>query len=269
MYLADYHVHSRISKDCSVPMEEMAAAAVAAGLNEICFTDHLDVVDWRRERQPAVFDWGALEEAFSGAQARWGEKVRLRLGIELGDVPFNQAHAENLMASAPNLDFIIGSIHLPTDRISPLDLYHYRPQDETAAYRCMEDYLELALKLAKWGRFSALGHLTLPLRYFNGLLGYQLTFDRYGAEIEEILRTLIQNGCGIELNTNRGDTPLPDGKWLRRYRELGGEIITLGSDAHSTGMLGCAIQESQRLLRDCGFKNFCTFERLRPIWHQL
>lgn len=269
MYLADYHVHSRISKDCSVPMAEMAAAAAAAGLDEVCFTDHLDVVDWRKERQPVAFDWAALEEEFSRAQAQWGEKIRLRLGIELGDVVFNQPHAEALMAAAPPLDFVIGSIHLPSETISPLDLYHYRPQNEAEALRCIEDYLELALQMAKWGKFSVFGHLTLPLRYLNGLQGYQLSFDRYGAEVEEILRTLIQNGCGIELNTNRGKAPLPDEKWLRLYRKLGGEIITLGSDAHSTSMLGCAIKENQRLLRNCGFKKFCTFERMRPIWHQL
>lgn len=78
-----------------------------------------------------------------------------------------------------------------------------------------------------------LGHLTLPLRYLNEKQGFHLTFDDFGAEVEEILRTLIQNGCGIELNTNRGSTPLPDATWLRLYRSLGGEIITLGSDAHT------------------------------------
>jgi len=269
MYLADYHIHSRVSKDCAVPMWEMAEAAVAAGLDEVCFTDHLDAVDWRKGRQPVSFDWRALEGDFSQAQEQWGSQVRLRLGIELGDAVFDLPHAERLMAAAPPLDFAIASVHMPSTAISEQDLYHYRPVDEAAALRCMEDYLELILHLAKWGQFSVLGHLTLPLRYFNELQGYQLSFDRYGAEIEEILQTLIQKGCGIELNTNRGKTPLPDGKWLRLYRRLGGEIITIGSDAHSTAMIGCAVRESQRLLRNCGFHRFCTFEKREPVWHAL
>ena len=95
------------------------------------------------------------------------------------------------------------------------------------------------------------------------------TFDGFEAEMEEILRILIQQGRGIELNTNRGNTPLPDAKWLRMYRSLGGEIITLGTDAHSRRYVGCAIQERQRLLRECGFKRFCTFDQMQPVWHAL
>ena len=93
--------------------------------------------------------------------------------------------------------------------------------------------------------------------------------DAFEEEIRYILRTLIEKGVGIELNTNRGNTPLPDAKWLKIYRELGGEIITLGSDAHSTGYVGCCIREGQQLLRECGFTRFCTFERMQPIWHEL
>ena len=88
-------------------------------------------------------------------------------------------------------------------------------------------------------------------------------------EIEEIFRTLLDRGCGIEVNTNRGNTPLPDEKWLRMYRELGGRIITLGSDAHADHQVGWAIRERQELLKRCGFTEFCTFENMQPIWHEL
>ena len=134
----------------------------------------------------------------------------------------------------------------------------------------MADYLELVRQLANWdGTYSVLGHLTLPLRYLNENRGFHLTFDGFEAEIEEILRILIQKGRGIELNTNRGHTPLPDEKWLRMYRRLGGEIITLGTDAHDPRYVGCAIRERQELLRQCGFRRFCTFRRMEPVWHEL
>ena len=74
---------------------------------------------------------------------------------------------------------------------------------------------------------------------------------------------------GSEVNTNRGRTPLPDEKWLRLYADMGGEIVTLGTDAHSAGFVGCAIRERQELLRRCGLRRFCTFEKRRPIWHEL
>ena len=82
--------------------------------------------------------------------------------------------------------------------------------------------------------------MTLPLRYFNEMRGLHTSFDPYEAEIREILKTLIENGRGIELNVNRGNTSLPDAKWLRIYRELGGELITLGTDAHSPEHVGFA-----------------------------
>ena len=118
-------------------------------------------------------------------------------------------------------------------------------------------------------RFTVLGHLTLPLRYFNEMRGLHTSFDPYEAEIREILKTLIENGRGIELNVNRGNTPLPDAKWLRIYRELGGELITLGTDAHSPEHVGRFIRERQTLLKECGFTRFCTFEKQMPVWHAL
>ena len=96
-----------------------------------------------------------------------------------------------------------------------------------------------------------------------------MSFDPFGGEIEDIFRALIQNGCGIEVNTNRGHTPLPDEKWLRLYRSMGGEIITLGSDAHTPDFAGCAIREGQALLKACGFGRFCTFDGGAPVWHEL
>lgn len=122
---------------------------------------------------------------------------------------------------------------------------------------------------AKLGGFTVLGHLTLPLRYFNEMRGLHTSFDPYEAEIREILKTLIENGRGIELNVNRGNTPLPDAKWLRIYRELGGELITLGTDAHSPEHVGRFIRERQALLKECGFTRFCTFEKQMPVWHAL
>lgn len=269
MYLADYHTHSRISPDARRSMTEMAEAAIAAGLDELCFTDHMEPVGWGLTTPRESYDWAALSEEFAAAQAAVGDRIRLRLGVELGDAPWAVDNTERLLAQAPPLDFMIGSIHMLSQQYNGIDLYFYDPPNETEARRGMADYLGQVRKLARWGKFSVLGHLTLPLRYLNENRGFQLSFDGFEAEIEEILQILIENGCGIELNTNRGHTPLPDGKWLRMYRRLGGEIITLGTDAHNRRYVGCAIREGQQLLRQCGFTRFCTFEKMRPIWHEL
>ena len=84
-----------------------------------------------------------------------------------------------------------------------------------------------------------------------------------------VFRALIENGCGIECNVNRGNTPLPDAKWLRLYHELGGEIITIGTDAHTPEFVGMRARETQELLKSCGLNYVCTFEKKKPVFHKI
>lgn len=270
MYLADYHVHSRVSPDAGDSMTALAEAAVAAGLDEICFTDHVEPIVWASTELRGPYDWSVLTAEFDAARAAMGDRIKLRLGIELGDACWNFAHTEKLLADAPPFDFIIGSVHMLSERYKGLDLYYFDPQTEEEACAGIADYLGQVKELAEWGRFDVLGHLTLPLRYLNENRGWNLSMDRFGEEIADIFSILNRKGIGIELNTNRGGTPLPDAMWLRLYESMAPEpVITLGTDAHDTGFVGCAVRERQELLRECGFTRFCTFEKRRHIWHSL
>ena len=269
MYLADYHTHSRISSDGRVPMAEMAEAAIAAGLQELCFTDHVAPVYWGNLRPRDTFPWEELLAEYELAKSVIGDRITMRLGVELGDMTRNFEGAKTLRANMPELDFIIGSLHTMTEPYGCVDLSKFLPKTETEVRAGLQVYLDQLKEIVEWGEFSVLGHLTLPLRYLNEEQGLHVTFDAFEEDLRYLFRTLIEKGVGIELNTNRGNAPLPDAKWLKLYRELGGEIITLGSDAHSTGYVGCQIRENQRLLRECGFRYFCTFEKLRPVWQEL
>lgn len=269
MYLADYHTHTRFSPDAGDSMTAMAQAAIDAGLHEICFTDHVEPLTWGGLEKRGPYDWPRLTADFEAAQQAVGHRIRLRLGMELGDAQWAPEHTRTLLRDAPDFDFVIGSIHILSRKYQGEDLYTYAPADEAEAQEVLADYLEEVLALAKLGGFNVLGHLTLPLRYFNEMRGFHVSFAPYEEQIREIFRALISNGRGIELNVNRGNTPLPDEKWLRLYRELGGELITLGTDAHSTAHVGRFIRERQALLRACGFRRFCTFEKQAPIWHEL
>ena len=249
MYLADYHMHSRVSPDARHSMTEMAEAALRAGMNEVCFTDHIEPVAWNGRDPIEFYDWGALSEEFREAREALGDRIQLRLGIELGEAVLDLPRTAELLKDAPELDFIIGSTHILSERFGFVDMYFFHPEDEEEALLGIGDYLGLVRQTAEWGQFDVLGHLTLPLRYLNENQGFHLSFDPFEAEVEGILRTVVQKGRGIELNTNRGNTPLPDEKWLRMYRDLGGEIITLGTDAHTPEFAGCAVREMQDLLR--------------------
>ncbi len=269
MYLADDHTHTRFSPDAHNSMTAMAQAAMAAGLDEICFTDHVEPLVWGSTELRKPYDWTLLTEDFRAAQEAVGDRIRLHLGMELGDAQWAPEHVRVLLKDAPAFDFIIGSVHLLSARYHGEDLCVFAPENEEQAQEALEDYLEEVLALARLGGFSVLGHLTLPLRYFNEMRGLHVSFDPHEEQIREILKTLIENGRGIELNCNRGNTPLPDGKWLKLYRELGGEIITLGTDSHSPEYVGQSVRERQALLRECGFARFCTFEGQKPVWHAL
>ncbi len=268
-YLADLHTHSDRSPDASASMKDMAAAAVRAGLQELCFTDHVEPLVWGRTGLRGPYDWESWQSEFAAAQAAWGDQIRLCLGVELGDAVWAPEHCQRLLGSAPPLDFIIGSIHMLSPALGGADLYSFDPKDEAEARAGLADYLQQVRALAELGGFDVLGHLTLPLRYLNEGRGHDWSFDGFEAEIEEIFRILIHSGRGIELNTNRGNMPLPDEKWLRMYRSAGGEIITLGTDAHGPQHVGRAIGRGQELLRQCGFTRFCTFQSRQPVWHEL
>ena len=269
MYFADYHTHSRVSPDAFSSMTEMAEAAIRQGLQEICFTDHVEPIWFGSTAPRKIYDWAPLTEEFRAAQAAVGDRIRLRLGVELGDAVWDLDRSEAIMARAPALDFVIGSIHILSERMDGRDLYSLAPRDEAETRACLADYLGQIRRLARWGGFHVLGHLTLPLRYLNENRGMHVSFDGFEAEMEAIFRTIIPKGIGIELNTNRGNTPLPDAKWLKLYRGMGGEVITLGTDAHAPAAVGCAIREGQALLRECGFRRFCTFRQGQPVWHDL
>jgi len=268
MYLADYHLHSRWSMDARYPMAEMVRAAVSAGLDEVCFTDHVEILSSGSDARN-TFDWAALEQEYASALAAADGRIAVRLGVEFGEAPRDLSYSEQLLREMPPLDFIIGSQHQLSGRFGNEDLYFASTGDPVLSQAQIRDYLEMVLRLAKWGKFSVLGHLTLPLRYMNENHGLHMSFDGLEAEVEEIFRALIANGCGIEVNTNRGHAPLPGEKWLKLYRRCGGTLVTLGSDAHSPDFVGCCIAEGQALLKACGFREFATFSQMRPVFHEL
>lgn len=177
--------------------------------------------------------------------------------------------AEHLMQNAPPLDFVIGSVHMAGKKFHYKDLYYIEKADEAYYDSIIDSYLEDVLALARWGEFQVLGHLTLPLRYINENYGEHMTFAHHMDQVEEIFRTIIPKGLGIECNTNRGNESLPGADILRLYRRLGGEIITLGSDAHRPEDVGCFIRQRQELLRECGFRYFTTFTGGKPEFKEL
>lgn len=269
MYLADYHVHSAWSPDGKHTIEALAARAVEIGLHELCITDHVDTYYWKGYTPRDTFCWDEPKADYARAVERFGDRLKLRLGAELGEAYWSFERMEKILAEAPPLDFCIGSVHMAAARHGKFDLYFIKEESEEYYHDVIDGYMEDMAILAKWGKFDVLGHLTLPLRYINEHHHRSMTFEKHMHQVEDIFRIIIPKGIGIECNTNRGNAPLPSAEILKLYHDMGGEIITLGSDAHDPSFVGCRIKETQELLRSCGLRYTTTFDKHKPEFHPL
>ena len=164
-------------------------------------------------------------------------------------------------------DFIILSVHQVEDKeFWTQDFQKGRTQKE---YN--ERYYEEMLDLVKnYKNYSVLGHMDLIKRYDKA---GDYPFEKIKPIVEEILKIVIADGKGIEINTSShryglSDT-MPSGEILKLYRELGGEIITIGSDSHKPEHLGAYIRETETLLKEMGFKWFCTYRNMQPTFYEL
>ena len=273
-FITDYHCHSTVSPDGHNTMREMAEAAVRLGVDDLCFTDHIEPLPWDRWNEPPKekhsYDWAPMLAQFREAQEAVGGRIKLHMGAELGECSFAPDVADSFLDDAPPLDFTIGSVHCYRTASGEVnDLTWITSTDPAGWYAACESYFEEMEKLIDWGRFQVLGHITLPLRWAKELRGVELDFDRYEEQLRHVMRRAIEKGLGIECNTNRGNESLPGADILRLYRRLGGEIITLGSDAHRPADVGCFIRQRQELLRECGFRYFTTFTGGKPEFKEL
>ena len=275
--LADYHVHTEFSDDSTYPMEDVVKDAVRLGFDEICFTDHVDYgvkVDWDskeevtyRDGEPlANVDYPKYVEQVRNLQEAYQGKISLKLGMEFGVQMHTIPQFEALFSRYP-FDFILLSVHQVEDKeFWTQDFQRGRTQKE---YN--ERYYEEMLNLVNhYHNYSVLGHLDLIVRYDE--MGVY-PFARVRPYIEEILKKVIKEGKGIEVNTSSHRYGLADStpskEILCLYRELGGEVITIGSDSHKPEHLGTYLEEAKRLLKSLGFLKICTYKNMQPIFHDL
>jgi histidinol-phosphatase (PHP family) len=262
MFLADTHMHSAVSFDSTTPRRAMAKSAAQRGLSLICFTDHYDVVDENSQFQP-TFNWTAAREEHRSALESDHEGVTLCYGLELGNAHADYQAAERALEE-PGLDFVIGSVHNTGKALGWLDYYNitYTPE---LAHQHLTDYFDRMLEQVEWGKFDALGHLPYPLRYMRDRDGCDLTLAPYWEQINAILQKIVTSHIALEVNTKGFLAAREDyADLLRRYKELGGELVTCGADAHRTLEVGNLIPEAYDLMQECGFSYVTVFRQRKP-----
>lgn len=263
MYLVDYHTHTCCSPDSRAPLADMVRAARAAGLRELCTTDHCDLQ--QEDGSPlGSWDWAPILAQFDQASAQdAGADFRLLLGIELGGGQTDPRRAEELLSGAP-LDFVIGSVHNLSPAAGGRDVFFLDYATREEAMEVLDDYFASLLSLASLPCYDTLGHILYPFRYINGRAGHHITLDPWGEQLDEALRTVIRTGRAIEVNTHNG---LEVEDWrpiLERYRRLGGERVTLGSDAHRPENVAKGLSQAAELLRQTGFRYLTLYRRRQP-----
>ena len=259
----DFHVHSSVSFDSFTSARDIAVAAKEAGLKEICFTDH-----WDHHPLPTdAHDLFTLEKYSEAYDSLSVDGLTIRRGVEIGLNEWNMEDCSKFL-SERRFDFVIGSVHY-ADGYDPYYKEYWGGKTVETAYM---RYLEQTLKCVKLhSDFDVLGHLTYVCKSPENPFHAPLNYDDCHDIADEIMRIIISKGKGMEVNTSgidKGVDLLPSEKYLRRYKELGGEIITVGSDSHDNVRIGQYCSQTVELLKDI-FGYVCTFEDRRPIFHKL
>ena len=271
MFLCDTHTHSQISFDSEAPLRDMAESAIAAGLNQLCVTDHCDLLDADGNLDDS-FDWPGSKAQYHEVLPLVEGRLTLRLGIELGSVIYRPDLARRILAEGGDeVDFVLGSTHNWIGPYHNRDLYYTDYTDNPDLCRsAMQNALESTWRMITEcpDCYDSLAHISYPPRYMRRD-GQELSLTLFEEEIRQIFTKIAATDHALEVNTWRGVDV--DG-WdflLRWYRECGGKYVTLGSDAHTPADVAKGIREVIPLLRAAGFDHVTTYEKRRPVLHKL
>ena len=271
--LPDTHIHSENSFDAENSVRELCLSAIEKDISVIAITDHMEAPEIKlgdrsvfgnmmKQISKSVSDAEAAAKEFDG-------KLKVLRGIELGEPMHEPKLTKKAMAIA-DFDFILASIH----NIKDTEDFYYLEYNESNVPKLLKRYFDELLDTAQNADFDSLAHLTYPLRYIIERTGIRPDLDEYSGVIDDILKAVIKRDKALEINTSGirsiGVT-LPDIKLIKRFRELGGKYVTIGSDAHKSIDVGYKIEKGIDIAKTCGFEHFTIFEKRQPkliqIWY--
>jgi len=264
---ADYHIHSYHSGDSNTPMEQMILEGIRLGLDTMCFTEHQDY-DYPDNGVSFLLNTAAYFEEFTLMQNKYKDQIELLFGVELGLQPHLKQQLQTYVKSYP-FDFIIGSSHLVKGQ-DPYYPVFFEGRSEADCY--MEYFSSIIENLQSFTDFSVYGHLDYIVRYGPNKNAHY-SYEKYRCVIDNILSILIKKGIGLELNTAGFKYGLghahPHSEILKRYHQMGGEIITVGSDAHRPEHLAYDFSLVKEILKNCGFQYYAAFRNRKPQFIKL
>lgn len=255
----DFHTHTDFSSDCKTPMEDMIKKAIHLGMTHLCFTEHMDP-DYPASSPELNFslDTMAYRDRFLRLKENYGKQLELLWGVELGIQPHLYDRLHTYVSSHP-FDFVIASSHV----LYGEDPYYPAFFEQRKEEEVYEDYFKgILANIKQYSDFDVYGHLDYIVRYGPNK-DTRYSYEKYRDIFDEILKELIQTGKGLEVNTGGLKYGLRDlhplTSILKRYRSLGGEIITIGSDSHSPDYLQHQFSRVKEILSFLGYRYYSVF----------
>ena len=255
--LLDVHIHSAYSFDGKEEISDIIVRAEQLGLSAICLTDHCEMNsnDLPVVEKNIIRSVGELQKL----RENCGNGSLLLAGVELGQGTQNPEEAKRFLI-AVSFDYVIGSLH---------NLYFLKYTAENAL-QYLERYFDELSALVNWGEFDALGHMTYPLRYMSQQLCEMPDMRLYREKTDAILQSLAKQNKALEINTSGLRTAYaatyPGIDYVRRFKELGGKMVTLGSDAHTLADIGSGIRAGAQIAKKAGFDQLTYFVNRTPVF---
>lgn len=261
--LNDFHIHTEFSGDSVASVDKVIQAAINKGMKYMAFTDHND---FEFENGLFELDTERYFSFMSDKKQEYKKDIDISIGIECGLEPRFADRINHLIGSY-DFDFVIGSSHVINGR----DPYYKEYFENRSVHDAMVEYLKSIIEnLEVFDNFDIYGHLDYMMRYAPvGIEEKRYEYDEYGELFDIILKTIINKGKGIEINTSPLRSglydPNPNLQVLKKYLEFGGNIITVGSDAHTPEDVGASFDEASEILTSAGFKHYNIFSGRKPL----
>ena len=265
MMRCDYHLHSEFSFDSEEKIEKICEKAVCSGVCEFALTDHAEFP--LREAAPWP-DFEKRESVIASCRKKYGKDLTIRSGIEVGQPWRDKTLEKKLMAEA-DPDFVIASVHELDGFPNPREI----ELDEKTARFFIETYLRQMTEMAKTCDYDVIGHATYLFRFLPERLADSDPPENYLEGYRALFQAIIHAGKGIEVNCSGLRMPsiqktLPSVDLLKLYKELGGELVTVGSDGHSCRSAFLNLETGYEVLREAGFQYAVTYEKRVPSFYR-
>jgi len=268
MDIYDSHIHSNNSFDAKNSVEELAKTAMVMGLCGITITDHFSSDSYKTKD-----DFKHIYKSCEDVQ-KANEKYNIDVykGVEIGDWMYNKILADHCIETC-NFDFILASLHSTAvgsriiNGFINFESFKNTSYDEDILF--LDVFFENLKYTAENSDYDAIAHLTYPLRYLNGMCNKNMTLEAYERDIEDILEIVISKEKAIEINTsgfkNAFNDTMPYRELIKKYYDMGGRLITMGSDSHTTEHIAIGFDKTFEMLKEIGFKEYYFYKERKPV----